>query len=622
MTRRLIGVIGHVDHGKTALVGALTGMETDRLPEEKQRGISIALGFAHCRVGAADIDFIDMPGHERFVRTMVSGATGMDAVLLVVAANEGVKPQTVEHVDIAGLLGVRHAIVAISKTDLADPEAIAAVGAAALALVRRAGMTAGPAMPVCALTGDGLDGVRLELARLAALPAPEEDWGYPYLPIDRSFSLPGHGTIVTGTLRRGPLALHAPLEILPGAVPVKIRGLQVHGQPVEAARPGQRVAVNVRGVSADDVPRGMALAAPGLMRPSAWLSVVIRTPPSAPVLKTTQRLDLLFGTSEIPARLRLLDREALQPGEEAVAQLHCSQPVTVPAQERFILRIASPASTVGGGRVLDPAATRLRRHSAAPVARLSLLATQPAHECLAREVERAGVAGVTLQRLASLTGLSPAKASALLASRSVEILRDTLAVSRAAMIAVTDVVPKVLARDAGLSREQLYRAMPKVSPLVLDTVLKRLAAEGHVSVGAGAIRLASKDGDRARRLQEDMDAASLAEAIRRGGLSPPDPAGLVAVPRVKPLLDRLVRDGVLIRTFDRVQKREIVFHRDAIEAAQRSLRPLLAAPGLLVKEAGAALGTSRKYTVPLLEYLTAIQFTRRVQDRHVLVPRD
>jgi len=627
MRRLVLGVIGHVDHGKTALVRSLTGMETDRLPEERKRGISIALGFAHAEIGGAEVDFVDMPGHERFVRTMVSGATGIAAALLVVAANEGVMPQTREHVDIAGLLGVRRAVIAVTKADLVPPEQAAVVAHEAMALAAGAGLHAGDAVPVSALTGQGIEALRQAIAEaLGATPEPEES-GFAYLPVDRAFSMAGHGTVVTGTLRRGKLLAGDALEAVPANLPARVRGLQVHGARIAEARPGQRVAVNLRGIDPLQVRRGTALATPGLLPPSTWLSVELRAVADAPPLPTGARLLLLVGTQEAGALLRLLDREVLEPGAAALAQVQCAEPVAVPARERFILRTAAPALTVGGGRVLDPETRRQRRHSAPVLARLRALAAATPEQIVAQEVQAAGAAGVPLDRLARLAGLAPARvAEALQAERPAAAVlgRGRIAVAQAAFEALLARLPQVLAgqqeaHPKGLSRAQLATLVPPASPAVLEEAVAGLVAKGVLRQESGLIRVpqVAREADRAQ--QENASAARLAERVRQAGLSPPNAQEIAPDPASRRLLDRLVREGTLIRALDHVQKREILFHRDAVEAAQRRLTPLLAqAPGLLVREAGAALGISRKYSVPLLEHLDAVRFTRRIADRRVL----
>ncbi len=618
MSRILFGVMGHVDHGKTALVRALTGMETDRLPEEKRRGVSIALGFAYARIGEVEIDFVDMPGHERFVRTLVSGATGMQAALLVVAAGEGIKPQTREHVDIAALLGVTRMVAVVSKTDLVDAETVAATSAEVAALLARAGLEGGAPIPVSVVTGEGLHALRDALAAEAARAAPAQDDGYPFLPVDRAFTLSGHGTVVTGTLRRGRLARGEVLEIAPSGLAVRVRGLQVHGAAVDAASPGQRVAVNLRGAELDQVPRGVALSPMGRVAAGPWLTVELSVPADAPALRTGARLRLLIGTADVACRLRLLDRDGLEPGTTALAQLDVSGPVAAPARERFILRLASPAGTVAGGRVLDPQAGRLKRSDAVTLARLARMACASPEEVVGLGVEAAGASGVALERLAGLSGLAPARVEAALSTLAVARTADG-AVQRDAWESVLARTEAALrgARGEALAIARLRSAVPEAGPVVLDAALAALAKAGRVRMEGGSVRLVDAQRERGRAETEAQAAARLAESLRAGGLSPPD---LPAEPHARRAVDRLVREGLAVRTYDRVQKREVVFHHAAVEAARRTLAPRLTEPGMTVGEAGALLGITRKFSVPLLEHLDAVQFTRRVGDRRTLGP--
>jgi selenocysteine-specific elongation factor len=634
VTRRLLGVIGHVDHGKTALVRALTGIETDRLPEEKRRGISIALGFAHFVAGDATVDLIDMPGHERFVRTMVSGATGIGAVLLVVAANEGVQAQTVEHIEIAALLGLRQTVLAVTKRDLATPERLAEVTRDSLALARSAGLEVAETVAVSAVRGDGIEALRAALARLPGADARE--WGYPWLPVDRAFSIAGHGTVVTGTLRRGAIASGDELVLSPSDEAVRVRGLQVHGAKVASAGVGQRVAVNLRAVSTEETARGVALTRPGALPPASWLSVRLRAVPSAAgPLRDGARLRLLAGTLEVEASLRLLDRRELAPGETASAQLHCAEPVAVPAREAFILRSPSPARTVAGGVVLDPQASRLRRRDPAALERLERLAGETPERLVAREVADSGAAGRPVLALARLSGLSPDRVVAALGDKAAGprgpasagtgavVIARGVAVARAALDAVGARVPALLAEAPdGMARERLLAALPGVSGPVLEESLSRLAASGVLRLAGGLVAPVRAAFERDRADRDQLGAAALAERVRRAGLSAPDTRDFAADPVLRRLADRLVREGVLVRASDRVQKRELLFHRDTVEAARLRLAPLLAeGAGLLVSDAGAALGVSRKFSVPLLEHFDQIGFTRRVADRRQLAHR-
>jgi selenocysteine-specific elongation factor len=620
----VVGVIGHVDHGKTALVRALTGMETDRLAEEQRRGISIALGFAHITVQDTVIDLIDMPGHERFVRTMVSGATGVDAALLVVSANEGIKPQTVEHLDIAALLGLRRVIVVVSKADLVAPEQATATGREAAALAQHVGLSVGQIVLTSAHTRLGLDALRGALIEAAPVAEDTVGDGFAYLPVDRVFSIAGHGTVVTGTLRHGPLAVSDAMVIVPGERAVRLRGLQVHGARVNVAQPGQRVAANLRDVTPDQITRGAALAPAGVLAASGWLTVALRAVEGAAPLPTSSRLMLLFGTEEIEVRLRLLDCDELVAGGTALAQLRCSAPVAVPARERFILRRASPAQTVAGGRVIDPATTRLRRHAPVMLARLAALAAAEPGAIIGIELEARGAAGVSLARLARLAGLSEARAAEHLQALPAVLGRSRFAVTLPAFERTLTAIAAALAgHEQGLAPERLAALLPWAGREVVEDAAAELVRRGSLVRAGGGVRLHTPQRDRDRADQEATSAARLAEALLRGGLTPPDPGSVAPGPQTRRLVDRLIREGVVIRALDKVQKREIYFHYEAVEAAKRRLMPLLSdSGGMLVGQAGAALGISRKYCVPLLEHLDAIRFTRRVGDRRVLAPSE
>lgn len=620
MTRLVLGVIGHVDHGKTALVGALTGQDTDRLAEEKRRGISISLGFAHCKVAAdTEIDLIDMPGHERFVRTMIAGATGIDAVLLVVAANEGVKPQTIEHVDIASLLGLRRAAVAISKTDLVAPEEARRVGEEAIRLLVRSGLHPLPPVMTSSLAAEGIAGLRQTLSILAAHQRPPAGDGLVFLPIDRAFSVPGHGPVATGTLRGAAVSVADALELLPSRRIVRVRAVQVHGAGVPTATPGQRVALNLRDVEITDLGRGMALAAPDSLSMSEWLTMAIRAIPGAMPLRNGMRLRALAGTGEREVRLRLLDRDLLAAGATGFAQLHCAEPVALPAGEHLILRLPSPSRTVAGGRLLEPVTRRHRRNDPAVLARLEDLRALPHAELIAAEVQRRGAAGTPLRLLSQLCALGAPRLLALLRTLPVVVTSSGWVARQEDVDALLAQIPPLLApHPSGLTREKLLDALPGTGSEVLDEALHRLQARGAVSERGGRLLIPRPDADLARARAEAELASWIAENVRRSGLTPPNPSEIVTDSASKRAVDRLLRAGVLVHAMDRAKGRELLFHRDAIKEAQRRLAPLLERPpGLLVTQIGAVLGISRKYSMPLLDHLDAIRFTRRIEDRRV-----
>jgi len=620
VTRLVLGVIGHVDHGKTALVRALTGEDTDRLPEEKRRGISIALGFAHLRVGSdTDVDLVDMPGHERFVRTMISGATGIDAVLLVVAANEGIKPQTVEHVDIAGLLGLRRALVAISKTDLVDPLDAGRVADDAQRLLDRSGLDALPPVMTSALQETGIEDLRQALEALAATQRPRAADGVAFLPIDRAFSIAGHGPVVTGTLRGAAITVGDTLELWPLRRTVRVRAVQVHGARVAAAAPGERVAINLRDIAIAELKRGMVLAAPDALALCDWLTISIRAVAGAPSLKNGMRVRAMLGTEELDARLRLLDRDALEAGQTGFAQLHCALAVALPAGEHVVLRLASPPRTVAGGRILEVGTRRRQRNCPRTLRRLEDLGTLSPAAMIAAEAQREGAAGTTLQHLSQLSALAKPRIVELLQTLPFTVTRSGLVVHKADFDSLLSRIPPLLApHPTGLPHDKLQSALPGTGAAVLDEALVRLLARGVIGKRGGEFLLPRPHEDQARARGEAELAAQIAERLQRAGLAPPIPSAIVTDPVTKRAVDRLLREGVVVRAVDRAKGKEILFHRDAIEDAQRQLAPLLErAPGMLVTEVGAALGISRKYSMPLLDHLDTIRFTRRIKDRRV-----
>jgi selenocysteine-specific elongation factor len=620
MRRLVLGVLGHVDHGKTALVRALTGQDTDALPEEKERGISITLGFAHLRVGEdADIDLIDMPGHERFMRAMISGATGIDAVLLVVAGNEGIKPQTVEHVDIASLLGVRRAVVAISKVDLVAPEQARRVAAEAARLLACSGLEARSLIMTSVPREAGLGDLRRALAALARDQQPRAADGVVYLPIDRAFSIAGHGPVVTGTLRGGIVSVGDSLELLPPRRQVRVRAIQIHGATVTAAAPGQRVALNLRDIETAELMRGMALGAPEALQSSEWVTLSVRAVAGAPPLPNGARLRAMLGTHETDARLRLLDRDVLTAGDTGFAQIRCIEPVAVPAGEHVILRLPSPPRTIAGGRVLEPGARRERRNAPRILQRLGDLRDLPPAAMIAAEVARQAPAGTTLRRLSQISALAMPRIRELIETQRFVVTRSGQVLRKADLDDLHSRIPALLTQHSmGLSSQELLLTFPNSGAELLDEVLARLQARGVIGKRGSRFAVPQPMQDRARIRNEAALGARIADTLRRGGLAPPNPSSIVSDLESSRAVERLLREGVIVRAVDRAKGKEILFHRDAIEEARRRLAPLLERePGLLVTEIGAALGISRKYSMPLLDHLDTIRFTRRVRDRRL-----
>jgi selenocysteine-specific elongation factor len=623
----LVGVIGHVDHGKTALVRALTGVETDRLKEEQARGVSIVPGFALLASEAGEIDLVDLPGHERFVRAMISGATGMRAVLLAVDANEGIKPQTVEHLEIARLIGVRRGVLALTKADLATPETIRTRSAELAAAAARAGLEAGPVIATSTVSGIGLPALSAALTGLLGEAGGSTDDGFPYLPVDRVFTRAGFGTVVTGTLRRGRLAVGDTVEIAPGGRNAVVRGLQIHGRPVEVAEPGRRTAVALRGVGLDEIARGQALCLPDLLVPTRWLDVALTAAESAeaPLLSGTA-CRLLFGTTEVEARLRLLDRHALEPGASAQAQLHLAEDGAVPAREPFVLRLDSPAATVAGGRILDPASHRRRRNDPRVTADLAAIAAGRPAEALTVRLGQAGAAGAPLMELARLAGTTAERVRRLLTADGAREIADrfvgapAFAALRTGTMGALSQFHRDRPMDHGASLDQVARSLA-LSEVVTAAVLRDLAAGGQVAQAGTLWRRA--DFDPARNETEAV--RRLETSFLRAGLNPPDETEAVGRDiRRREALNYLVASGTVIRAVDRVQRRAVLFHREAVAGARTRLIEAFpsassAENGFLAREAGATLGISRKFSIPLLEHLDAVGFTRRAGDRRIIV---
>lgn len=359
----IFGTAGHIDHGKTTLVRALTGVNTDRLPEEQSRGISIDLGFAEFILPSGQrAAFVDVPGHERFIRNMVAGVHGMDAVILVVAADEGVMPQTQEHLDILGILGVERGITVLTKSDLVDDDWLSLVEETTKEALQGTFLEGQPVVAVDALNGHGLSRLRDLLEEISAHIPTKSVSGPTRLPIDRVFSVKGFGTVVTGTLVQGTVSVDQNLELVPSHIPVRVRGVQVHGHPVDSAHSGQRVALNLASVDKDRITRGQVLASPGLVPEVTTLVGEVQLLPSAPEpLEERTRLHCHLGTSEVLARIYFYDRSRLDPGDRAFAELRCETPLAAVRSDRFLLRSYSPMATIGGGVVIEPGGHHRRR---------------------------------------------------------------------------------------------------------------------------------------------------------------------------------------------------------------------------------------------------------------------
>jgi selenocysteine-specific elongation factor len=622
MTSVILGTAGHVDHGKTLLVEALTGVNTDRWEEERQRGITIDLGFAPfpSRSGDVEISVVDVPGHEDFVKNMLAGATGVDILLLVVAADEGPMPQTREHLWIARLLGVERGVVAITKSDLVDPDWQGLVAeSVGEELGKIFGAVDWPILPVSAVTGDGIDELRDTVMKVAGRARARRDDDLFRMPVDRSFSVRGVGTVVTGTIWSGRVHTGAEVRILPGDRRARVRGIQVHNSDVDSASSGRRAALALVGVDRSQVGRGDTLTSDRVWQRTRYLDVELYVIPDSPwPLKHWQRVRFYVGTAETMARVVLYGRERLEPGECALLQLRLEKPVLARAGDRFVVRFYSPVSTVAGGVIIDPWARRRGRASREATERLEAIAAADGTERLRRVIEGRG-AGVSAAELSILVGVAPTDLRADLQTLSSEhAVREVGGrwygepALRAARETLLEMISAGHARNTGalgVSLESLRSGAASPAGLV-NAVLADLEKEGAIRVEGSVAALA----DHVPRLTPDQEAiASAARTrIREAGFSPPpvrELAESLGIPpdRLLPILKFLLQRGELVAV-----TADLYYAPGAIIDIKERVKAILdqgqaATPSQLRQ----ALGISRKYLIPLLEHLDATGFTQR-----------
>ncbi|MGC9995998.1 MAG: selenocysteine-specific translation elongation factor [Terriglobia bacterium] len=633
-----VGTAGHIDHGKSALVLALTGTDPDRLEEEKRRGITIDLGFAHLDLGeGVRIGFIDVPGHERFVRNMLAGVGGIDLVLLVVAADESIKPQTREHFDICKLLGIRQGLVAITKTDLVDSDIIELVRLEIQEFVRGSFLEAAKALPVSARTGEGLEPLKEELRRLALVVTPKPE-DLPFrLPIDRAFVMKGFGTVVTGTLLSGRIDKDSEVEIYPLGRRVRVRGIEVHNADAQTALAGQRTAVNLPGLEAKEISRGMVLAPPGVFKATGRLDCKLNLLPDARPLKNCARVHFHCNTSETLAEVVLLDRKDLPPGTSAFAQLRLSEPGVFMPGDRFIIRQFSPVTTIGGGTVLDNQPERHRVRDSSVVPLLDALERGGAQVRLEWLVRQTGEA--LLSGLVSRTGWLPGEVLRLgrmLASENRLLLLGQppeLFVHSEHFLGLAAKLIEQLERFhaanplvAGLPKEDLRSRTGAGSPLrsaapstlLFNALLQTLVAQGKIEVQGETVRLA---GHKIQLTPEEQAAKEqISEAFGRRGLevpSPPEVLDKLRIDRLRAekLLQILLRENVLCKVTE-----DLIFHRSALSQLKELLAQRKAQSNRInVTVFKEITGLSRKYAIPLLEYLDREHVTRREGDERIIL---
>ena len=638
MRSLVIGTAGHIDHGKSALVRALTGTDPDRLKEEQARGITIDLGFAHVQANGVNLAFVDVPGHERFVKNMLAGAGGIDLVLLVVAADESVMPQTREHFHICRLLEVPAGVIVLTKSDLADADTMKLARLETRELVAGSFLAHSPIVAVSSKTGDGLEALRQALVDAASSLRERDREGPARLPIDRVFSVKGFGTVVTGTLVSGAIREDSELAVLPRDLRIKVRGVQVHGQRAAEAVAGNRVAVNLGGVEVADLSRGDTLCVPGGFEPTRRLDVVVDVLRDGRALGHGARVRFHHGTTELLGRVAIAaDRQderlavEIAPGRTAYARIRLEAPAVLTRGDRFILRSYSPSITMAGGVVLDPHPPRSGIRSAAALARYRRLdqrgdAVAALDSAVLAFVDERGPAGLPLSALVSRAGLSrpAAEAAGARLSRAAQAVRvGDLFVSPVVLRELSECLLSAIEThhqaqplSEGLPREEAReRLFGRAAPSVFEHVLAALAGDGKI---IARDRLA-RAGHQLSLSPEEARARDAIERIfRDAGLTPPDvPSAATAANVSAVVADRVA--GLLVRQKTLVKLDALVFHAEALARLKADVRGLKGDARVDVPAFKARYGITRKFAIPLLEFLDRERVTRRVGDSRIVL---
>jgi len=629
----IVGTAGHIDHGKTALVKALTGIDADRLEEEKRRGITIDIGFAHLELATPSgeslrLGFVDVPGHERFVRNMLAGVGGIDLVLLVIAADESIKPQTREHFDICRLLSVQRGITVLTKSDAVDRDTVEVVRLEVEDFLKGSFLDPAhaPIIPVSSLTGAGLDDLKRALVQVASEVPARDSSALARLPIDRVFTMKGFGTVVTGTLISGTIRKEEELELFPSGRRVRVRGLQVHGHSAERVVAGQRTALNLAGVATDDLARGMMLAPPDTFRSTSRIDVSLSLLSSAKPLKDRARVHLHAYTAETVAEVRLYGKKQLARGEDGYAQLRMQDPALLLPGDRFIIRQFSPVITIGGGLVLDTTIL-LKRKKIDVEQELTTLSNVSPEGILLLRIARRATDGLTLGEAVAESGWTGGRIENLASNlgRQGQIARigdrlldrQTLASVQERVVSHLDNFHKRNPLVPGISRQELHEEIGSPDE-VFSAILDALSKQKKLEVIGEIVRLAGRG-----VVMKDEEAESkktIEAAFSSTGLAVPALhqvlAGLkIDKSRAQKLVTLLLRDKILIKVSD-----ELVFHRTALEQLRAQLASYKQkSPKIDVGKFKELTGVSRKYAIPLLEYLDRERVTRRVGDERVIL---
>ncbi len=631
MKRIIIGTAGHIDHGKTTLVKALTGCDTDRLKEEKKRGISIELGFAPFTLpNGQKAAIVDMPGHERFIRHMLAGAFGIDFVLLTIAADEGLMPQTREHMDIIELLGVDKGIVVITKKDMVDEEWLMLVEDEIAEYLKESILAKAPILAVSAITGEGIEELKEQIEKLSVLVQEKSSFGYARLPIDRVFSISGFGTVVTGTLWSGKIKVGEMFELMPPQKQVKIRTIQVHNEKTDTAYAGQRVAVNLQGIELNEIKRGYLLTTPGAFIPSYRIDARLRLlPASNRTLRNWNRIRFHLGTDEVLGRVVLLDREELNPGEEAFVQIILEKQIVAHKGDAFVIRYYSPVTTIGGGTVIESNAAKQKRFKEEVLEELAIKEEGSLYERLLYEMTAAGQDVFTMDDLARKTGnhISEQLNNEVLQltddEKIIEI-KPGLYISQTKLDNINEIIEKNLRNyhskyplRSGYPKEDMRsKYFSHLNSKVFNAILKLLEEQNYLIIKGNEIRLVTHrptPGEEERRVIDYM-----LDVFNRQLFNPPSleeiKTHLAANDAmIAEAINYLINQGHLIKVDG-----ENYFSSAAIEEGKTILEEYFREEQeLSLATARDLLKTSRKYTLPLVEYYDKIRFTRRIGDMRI-----
>jgi selenocysteine-specific elongation factor len=634
MKQVILGTAGHIDHGKTSLIKALTGIDTDRLKEEKERGITIELGFAHMELPSGQsVGIVDVPGHERFVKNMVAGATGIDLVALIIAADEGVMPQTKEHMEICQLLKIKHGLVVITKIDMVELEWLELVREDVANFLSETFLADAPIVEVSSVTGEGLEELRVALDKLVQEIPQREIGSFFRLPADRVFTMKGFGTVITGTSISGEIHNGDEVTIYPEGISTRVRGIQVYNREVSQVRAGLRTAINLQGVEKAQIERGNIVAARDSLRPTYMVDVVLELLPSAPrKLKNRAKARFHTGTSEIISTVVLLDRDELKQGETCFAQIRLDQPTAVLPHDRYVIRSYSPVRAIGGGEILNALPQKKKRFSEAVLSELKLLSTGSMDEIAEQFVHMGRFQGVEEKELPILTNAKKKGLEATLKSllaqkrisqydkeRSFFIHADFLEKARGEIITILSNHHRNFPLRVGLSKEELRsRTVGSDNQKLFNFIISQLIHEGLIAQEGEALRLMEHKVTLAQ--DQEKTRSQIEKIYFESELQPPyfkELKGKFPGNTGTDILQLMAKEGVLIKV-----KEDLYFHRKAVEDLRNKLIAFLKEKGeISTPQFKDMTGVSRKYTIPLIEYFDLSQITVRVGDNRVLRKR-